>query len=155
MARCNLGYGKTALFWNDLWHDSCLSHKMSHLITFIMKNDITVNEAISTKFLEDLFHLPLSVQDFEEFEELQLICGNTRQLIQNGEKDSWTYIWGSNVFLTKKAYKVMVEHQPTIPHFSWIWRTSCQARHKVFLWLLLLDRLNTSERACSPHVWFW
>jgi hypothetical protein len=33
--------------------------------------------------------------------------------------------------------------QQTPPHFSWIWKSSCQARHKFFFWLLLHDRLNT------------
>jgi hypothetical protein len=33
--------------------------------------------------------------------------------------------------------------QHTPPHFSWIWKSSCQARHKFFFWLLLHDRLNT------------
>ena len=33
--------------------------------------------------------------------------------------------------------------QPTPPHFSGIWNSSCQAKHKFFFWLFLLDRLNT------------
>jgi hypothetical protein len=27
--------------------------------------------------------------------------------------------------------------------YSWLWESSCQAKHKFFLWLLLHDRLNT------------
>ena len=29
--------------------------------------------------------------------------------------------------------------------FTWIWKSSCQAKHKVFFWLLLHDRLNTRD----------
>jgi hypothetical protein len=29
------------------------------------------------------------------------------------------------------------------PAIKWIWKSNCQAKHKVFYWLLLHDRLNT------------
>lgn len=29
------------------------------------------------------------------------------------------------------------------PHFQWVWKSSCQPKHKVFFWMLLLDRVNT------------
>jgi hypothetical protein len=99
--------------------------------------------AINSDYLEDLFHLPLSQQAFHEFEQLEIICASTAQKIQEGNIDSWTYIWGNDSFSPKTAYKVLIGYQPTIPHFSWLWKTSCQARHKFFFWLLLLDRLNT------------
>ena len=60
-----------------------------------------------------------------------------------GNKDQWTYIWGNANFSSKKAYNILVGVNPTIPHFGWIWKSSCQAKHKFFFWLLLQDRLNT------------
>jgi hypothetical protein len=45
--------------------------------------------------------------------------------------------------LHKKAYKALIGYQPAIPLFSWIWKSSCQSKHKFFFWLLLNDRLNT------------
>jgi hypothetical protein len=63
--------------------------------------------------------------------------------INEGEIDSWSYIWGSSEFSVKKAYAVMSGHQYAPPQFSWIWKSSCQAKHKFFFWLLLHDRLNT------------
>jgi hypothetical protein len=38
LARCNLGDGKSVLFWGDLWNDQCLHQKFPHLITFAKKN---------------------------------------------------------------------------------------------------------------------
>jgi hypothetical protein len=29
------------------------------------------------------------------------------------------------------------------PHFKWIWKSACQARHKFFFWLLIHDGVNT------------
>lgn len=31
------------------------------------------------------------------------------------------------------------------PSFKWIWRSRCQMKHKVFFWLLLIDRLPTRD----------
>jgi hypothetical protein len=58
-----------------------------------------VAETVNTEFLQDLFHLPLSVQAFNEFEILEDICVTLGEKIQLGEQDSWTYIWGNNSFL--------------------------------------------------------
>jgi hypothetical protein len=144
MGKCKIGDGKSAYFWTDLWHeDQCLHQKFHHLVSFAKSTDLSVHKVINSDYLEDLFHLPLSHQAFQEFEQLEIICASTAQKIQEGNIDSWTYIWGNDSFSPKKAYKVLIGYQPTIPHFSWLWKTSCQARHKFFFWLLLLDRLNT------------
>jgi hypothetical protein len=63
--------------------------------------------------------------------------------VQEGNKDTWTYIWGNAEFSSHKAYKAMIGHSPAPKIFSLIWKTSCQAKHKFFFWLLLHDRLNT------------
>jgi hypothetical protein len=37
IGRCNIGDGKSALFWTDLWSDNCLIHEYPHLVTFAKK----------------------------------------------------------------------------------------------------------------------
>jgi hypothetical protein len=144
MGKCVLGDGKSAYFWTDMWHDDeCLHKKFHHLVTFAKNTELSIHSVIHTEYLEDLFHLPLSQQGFQEFEQLENICEVALQRVQEGGFDKWKYIWGNFSFTSRKAYKVLIVYQPTIPHFSWIWKTSCQARHKFFFWLLILDRLNT------------
>jgi hypothetical protein len=143
MARCNLGNGNTVFFWTDLWNDNCLHQQFPHLITFVKRTDLSVAETINTEFLQDLFHLPHSVQAFNEFEILEGICVTVGQRIQMGDQDTWTYIWGNNSFSSKKAYNVLIGVQPVPDLFPSLWDTSCQAKHKFFFWLLLHDRLNT------------
>jgi hypothetical protein len=143
MAKCNLGDGKSAFFWSDLWLDTCLQQKFPHLLSFAKKATATITEIVNTEFLEDLFHLPLSQQAFQELSEFKSVGNQALLRIAESESDSWSYIWGNNTFSVNKAYKLMCGSQPTPPHFSWIWNSSCQARHKFFFWLLLLDRLNT------------
>jgi hypothetical protein len=50
-----------------------------------------------------------------------------------GDIDTWSYIWGSEKFTAKQAYKALIGHQAVPPHFKWIWNSSCQARHKFLL----------------------
>ena len=143
MAKCNLGEGKSVYFWTDLWNEKCLHKKLPHLASYARHANTTVNEAIQNEFLEDLFQLPLSQQAYEEFLELQIIYDEAKERIALGNKDQWSYIWESDEFYCKKAYKVLQGEITVIPHFKWIWESSCQAKHKFFFWLLLIDRLNT------------
>jgi hypothetical protein len=62
------------------------------LVYFAKSTDLSVHKAINSEYLEDLFHLPLSQQAFQEFEQMEIICANTAQKIQEGNIDSWTYI---------------------------------------------------------------
>jgi hypothetical protein len=143
ISRCHIGDGKSALFWTDLWENVCMTQKFPHLLSFAKSTDLTVYQVLETEFLEDLFHLPLSQEAFSEFEDLEVLCGRIISTFQQGNIDSWSYIWGSKEFTTKQAYKALMGTQIVPVHFNWLWKTSCQARHKFFFWLLLHDRLNT------------
>jgi hypothetical protein len=101
-------------------------------VTYAKDFNITVKDAVSQEYLQDLFHLPLSQQAYEEFLKMEELCNNTESSIQRGNLDSWSYIWGSDTYSAKKAYLLMNGEQQTPPHFSWIWKSSCQARHKFF-----------------------
>jgi hypothetical protein len=87
--------------------------------------ETTVHEFVQTEYLEDLFNLPLSTMAYNEFLELEVLCETTRSLNQDGSKDSWFYIWNSDEFSSKNAYKALIGWQPSAPHFSWVWSSSC------------------------------
>jgi hypothetical protein len=90
MARCNVGDGKSAYFWTDLWQSSCLQQKFPHLLSFSKCNNGTISEIVNYEFLEDLFHLPLSQQAFLELNQFEEICNQTVIKINEGETDSWS-----------------------------------------------------------------
>ena len=143
IARCTVGNGISVLFWQDIWHNSCLKHEFPHLYSFAKNIDISVKETLQVEFLEDLFYLPLSRQAFGEFLILEQIWEATSQRSNLTQNDSWTYIWGNGSFSAKKAYEALIGYKQVSPLFKWVWNSSCQPKHKFFFWLLLHDRLNT------------
>jgi hypothetical protein len=72
------------------------------LVSFAKCTELSVHKAINSEYLKDLFHLPLSHQAFQEFEQLEIICANSAQKIQEGNIDTWTYIWVMTL-LSKKS----------------------------------------------------
>lgn len=141
LAKCNIGDGKSALLWADQWHNSCLNECFPHLFSFAKNTLITVEVALNLEYLEDLFHLPLTVQAYEEFEQLEIICEELKSYREYN--DTWSYILGSEQFSSSRAYNYMIGVKLVPPHFQWIWNNSCQPKHKIFFWMVLHDRINT------------
>jgi hypothetical protein len=87
-----------------------------------------------------LFNLPLSVEAFGQF---QLVQNIIETFQPSDEVDTWFYIWGNSIFTSKRAYCQLLGTSWAAPIFKWIWKSSCQPKHKVFFWLLVQDRLST------------
>lgn len=143
MARCNLGDGRSAAFWSDLWHSGWLQHTFPQLFSFARDTNISVHTAHQSEYLEDLFHLPLTTQAYQKFQQLGDICDDLRSSDHINSIDTWSYIWGSQKISTEKAYNVLVGVKTVPPQFQWIWKCSCQPKHKILFWMVLHDRVNT------------
>jgi hypothetical protein len=89
-----------------------------HLVTFAKRSDLSGEETVNTEFLQDLFHLPLSLEAYNEFVKIEDICESASAKIQLGEQDSWIYIWGNNSFSSKQTYNALIGSQPTPQVFS-------------------------------------
>lgn len=129
MAKVTVNDGRSCFFWEDLWGDDTLVHKYPELFSFAKKKQITFKQGFSHTPLHGLFHLPLSQQAHAQLQVLQEDL-NLRTL--NDESDSWSYIWNSNSFSVKKAYKQLSGRCHPHPAFKWTWSSSCQNKHKVF-----------------------
>ena len=76
------------------------------------------------------------MQAFQQFQEvLQIISSPPK----NDDHDSWTYIWRNFFFSSKSVYQHLIGHPEVDPIFKWIWKSSCEPKHKVFFWLLVQD----------------
>jgi hypothetical protein len=137
--RVEIGDGKTTLPWHDHWDGLRKSVRFPELWSFASLRDITINQARLAS-PNEMFHTPLSVEVFEQLLALQDILTN---LQLHDHNDKWRCIASSNLFSSQKAYSHLIGNQPTHPLFSWLWKSKCQPKHKVFFWLLLKNRLNT------------
>ena len=140
MAVVNIQDGSTCLFWFDLWGGQVQNHTYPELFSFAKNKLLSVQKALEVEPFHRMFHLPLSEEAFQQMELLH-------QLLQeqyfSDSTDLWHYIWGSPLFSSKKAYLHLTGHAQVHAVFSWLWKSSCQNKHKVFFWLLLKDRLST------------
>jgi hypothetical protein len=140
IAHAQAQLGETILFWKNMWNDRLLHTNFPHLFSFALDDNITLKSVLAQVSLQDIFHLPVSEKAFSEFCELDIFI----QSFQTTDvTDSWSYIWSSNSFSSRKAYNHLIGSQPVHPTIKWLWASSCQLKHKVFFWLLHNNRLST------------
>jgi hypothetical protein len=140
IANCKVGNGSTVLFWSDVWNSHLLQNIFPRLYSFAKNKTISVMLFLQNNSLEQQFHLPLSGQAYQEFQEMQELIELT--LVLPEAKDTWSYIWGNSTYTASKFYHFPYKNfQPPRP-FIWIWESKCCNKLKVFVWLLLMDRLN-------------
>ena len=96
--------------------------------------------AVSTPLLRSLYHLPLSIEAYEKFQEhISIIQGLQLQ----PSHDKSTYIWGFSSFSSRNTYKRLIGHQHVPRAFKWLCKSACQNKRKFFFWLILKDCLST------------
>lgn len=64
---CTVGQGSSTLFWHDKWTHTALKQQFPELFTFSMDGLLSVREAADSDSFQELFHRPLSVQAFAQF----------------------------------------------------------------------------------------
>jgi hypothetical protein len=130
IAMVQIQNGATVSLWHDLWNGQLRMMHSSELYSFIVRRDISVQQARSMEDLHNLFQLPLTTEAFQQYEVLLRDLDN---LDSGQETDKWTYIWGSCQFSVNKAYSFLAGHMPTHPIVQLLWKSKCQPKHKVFL----------------------
>ena len=109
--------GSSCLFWLDIWNNNLMSSIFPELFSFAWAQNISVQSFISTNNRSDLFHLPLSAQAFDQFQQLENFLKDFQ--LQNGN-DLWTYIWGSAAFTSKGAYQQLIGSTQVHPVYKWL-----------------------------------
>jgi hypothetical protein len=117
-----------ALPWSDKWNDQCLQHKYPRLFSFALDQKISVQDAIQTEDLSQLFYLPLYAQAYDELLEVQNMI---HSLTLNGSgKDCWKTIWKDGSYSANKFYNHTFRHQIASLSFHVYGRvgTFCESR---------------------------
>jgi hypothetical protein len=135
--------GSSTLFWKDFWTEGgLLCHKFPRLFSFALDEDISVAHMAGLDQLNEGFALPMSVEAFQEWQEVSQLITATPMAAQ--QPDRRTFCWGDK-FTPSQFYNFLFAHLPRDAALNDIWKSRALPKLKVFAWLLLMDRLNTRD----------
>ena len=72
ITKCKVGSGTSILFWSDLWHDIPMDIKFPRLYSYARDKLNSIRDILELSVLSEAFLLSLSVEAYEEYNELQL-----------------------------------------------------------------------------------
>ena len=101
--KCKAGRGDTILLWSDKWMNIPLSTLFPELHSFDINTDITLSQA-QHEDLSIIFHRPLSLQAFNQFNELQDIISTKEPSLG---RDSWIMASTTQKFSSMSMYKAI------------------------------------------------
>ncbi len=71
--------------------------------------------------------------------------------LNDAQGDNWCFIWNSEIYTSKRFYKLnFMSLSPSRP-FVWLWKTKCVMKVNDFAWLLFCDRLNIRDMLDRRH----
>jgi hypothetical protein len=143
-----IGDGTSTSFWKDFWNsekgsETLLCNEYPRLFSYSLSGDISVAQFLGNNTPTNLFALPLSVQAFEELNEIQAWCQDFQR--EQSSNDARSFCWGTEQYTSAKFYKYIFGAIPEDISLKFIWKSRCLPKLKVFAWLLLMDRLNTKD----------
>jgi hypothetical protein len=100
---------KTTFLWHDNWDGMRKSARYPELWSFASSKDITIHQARVTASHE-MFHTPLSVEAFEQFQALHDLLVN---LSHNDQRDKWLCNGPLAFFISKGLFSY--DGQPVDP----------------------------------------
>jgi hypothetical protein len=143
VSRCRIGNGQSVLFWKDFWvNGELLCDKYPRLFSYCLNEDISVATFASSQDAAGIFALPLSVEAYQEFQEVSVLMNSTE--IIDEQNDVRSFVWGDK-YTPSKFYNFLFAQVPQDAALNAIWASKAMPKLKVFLWTLMLDRLNTRD----------
>jgi hypothetical protein len=136
------------MFWKDLWFGGIASDKYAGAYSFVINDNSFIQDFLTYDSLANLLHLPLSPEAREEIRELQTA---TTHIELTHASDSWTYSWGTTNYTSSQFYKFRFRNIVAHITYSWLWKSKCTPKMKLFCLLILLDRLNTRNMLRRRH----
>ena len=146
---CNIGAGTSVLFWKDFWHNGeLMCNRFPRLFSFAIDEDLSVADLAHVDDLGSIFALPLSVEAFHEWQEASMLLQGTN--ISPGVIDARSFVWGPK-YTSSAFYNFLFKQLPKEVAFNAIWKSRALPKLKVFVWLLMMDRLNTRDMMLRKH----
>jgi hypothetical protein len=149
VTRCQVHNGASVLFWKDFWSEGePMCNRFPRLFSFSCNEDISVAAMVQQGTLNDRFFLPLSVEAFQEWQDINRIISDLH--LSEQQIDTRVFVWGTN-YTPSKYYKFLFALLPKDIALNAIWKSRAMPKLKVFSWLLFKDRLNTRDLMQRKH----
>lgn len=142
----------SVLFWKDNWCDPLMAHKFSRLFSHAISPYVSLAELLGSRDLREPA-VNFAIRLFLSQSKFLLNCKNWRCF-------SWSSIWIRRLVLVRTpgtgilqlaSTKLMFAGLECPSIFKKIWKRKCMPKLKVFIWLLLVDRLNTHDMLDRRH----
>jgi hypothetical protein len=127
------GRGDTILFWKDIWNGRVLRLTYPQLHSFSNNVNVTLSSVLNQDELHNLFRLPLSEEAYLQYCELEVYI---QSLQDYNLADQRKYISGNGQYSSLRAYKQLSGSQQIHPAYRWLWASTCQPKHKVYIFLV-------------------
>lgn len=112
--------------------DSSSCIPMPFIIQYMFKS-------VVLPYWSDHFHLPLSTEAFNQFNEL----GNIVPQLNSSGKDQWGCNGQTTTYSSMQMYSNLMENGEEHPIFKLIWKSKRRLKRRIFLWLAAHERINT------------
>lgn len=76
LAQAQVQNGSSVLFWHDTWNGLLLSQQFPELLSFVKNQNISVQSMMQSDQPLSNYHLPLSIEAYNQHNYLQLILQN-------------------------------------------------------------------------------
>ena len=119
------------------------------LFSFAAHEDISVQQFLLLEHQTMHFHLPISLEAATELEDLNSWLPKTS--LENWRNDEWITCWGDTSYKAKDFYRFFFKEENPPAFITSIWKSKCILKHKVFAWLMLMDRINTRDVLHRRH----
>jgi hypothetical protein len=151
VAQVKMGRGTSFLFWSDNWTINNSSVPMRHifpqLFSYVLEENLSAANVYASHDMSEMFQRPISVQAFQEFEQLQVIMEENPI---SDHEDCWSYVWGEK-YSSANFYAHNHKHIQVSGVYKWLWKSCSTLKTKVFAWLVLRDRINTRDMLQRRH----
>jgi hypothetical protein len=129
MASVTISDGSSCFFWSDVWNDRLLCQQFPKFLSFAKDKFVSVQNYMVAEDMSDHFYLPLSVEAYDQYTQLAILLESIH--LHTGS-DRWSYILGYPDFASSKAYTQLMGTRQVSPVYSWLWKSDCQHKTKVF-----------------------
>jgi hypothetical protein len=147
-----VGNDRKTSFWKNSWTgDYPLANKCPCLFDLAYDKDISVNKVLSSNFEALSFRRRIIGNLNLMYEEL-LGCCNNQAL--SYEEDRMVWSLGNKGFSVNSWYKTKMSDQVAVP-CRFLWKSKLPHKIKVFIWLVLRNKILTKDNLKKKLARFW